>query len=127
MTRKFIVALSVAALLVFTLAMTAMAADPAPAYGAGPNANAMQNYVDANGDGLCDNFSDADGDGICDNAPQGGLNQKLDGTGGPRAGQAEGMQRGAGRGQGINKEWAPRDGSGLQNAPQGRGRWQQAQ
>ncbi len=67
MTRKFIVALSVAALLVFTLAVTAMAADlPQPT--APSNANAMHNYVDANGDGLCDNFSDADGDGICDNA-----------------------------------------------------------
>ena len=87
MTRKFIVALSVAALLVFTLAVTAMAADPAPAYGAGPNANAMHNYVDANGDGLCDNFSDADGDGICDNAagrPQ--PEARRDGR--PRMGQA---------------------------------------
>ncbi len=28
-----------------------------------------QNYVDANGDGICDNFVDADGDGINDNCP----------------------------------------------------------
>jgi len=135
MTRKLIVALSVAALLVFTLAVTAMAADPAPVYGAGPNANAMHSFVDEDGDGLCDNFSDADGDGICDNAPQARLNQKLDGTGGPGMGQALGTPRGlgrddAGRGQGFGhfaKQQAPRDGSGLQGAPQGRGRWQQAQ
>ncbi|MCB9140345.1 MAG: hypothetical protein H6642_18575 [Caldilineaceae bacterium] len=33
------------------------------------------NYVDLDGDGVCDNFIDADGDGVCDNCTQSGVNQ----------------------------------------------------
>ena len=33
------------------------------------NGRCGQNYVDADGDGICDNFVDVDGDGINDNCP----------------------------------------------------------
>ena len=70
-----------------------------------PNGSGI-NFVDEDGDGLCDQFVDEDGDGLCDNCDQlgagqmgrrGGRNQ--DGTGdGP-------MRRGGGRqgGQGRNR------------------------
>ena len=136
MKRKLIVALSVAALLVFTLAVTAMAAGPGPNAGApagldgtGANANAVCNFVDEDGDGVCDNFVDEDGDGVCDQAPQARLNQQFGGMRGRMAAQTQGTPRSfgfdsAGRGQGFSNQWAPRDGSGLQDAPMGRGRWQ---
>lgn len=139
MTRKLIVALSVAALLVFTLAVTAMAAGPnmdAPAGtpGMGLNANGVcEDFVDADGDGVCDSFLDEDGDGVNDLASQVRLNQEFGGMRGRMAAQAQpqaqGARRGfrfddAARGQGFNNQWAPRDGSGLQDAPLGGRRWQ---
>lgn len=39
--------------------------------GAGPN------FVDADGDGVCDNFVDEDGDGINDNAPRDGTGNRM--------------------------------------------------
>ncbi|MCI9098724.1 MAG: peptidoglycan-binding protein [Lachnospiraceae bacterium] len=47
---------------------TAVPAAAAP-YGCGRNPQCGQNYVDANGDGICDNFVDNNGDGRNDNCP----------------------------------------------------------
>lgn len=38
-------------------------------FGSGRNGRCGQNYVDADGDGVCDNFVDEDGDGVNDNCP----------------------------------------------------------
>lgn len=123
MLRKWMVSTAVAAMLVVGVVGAAMAADETPAlpYGAG----------------TCVNFVDADGDGVCDNAPQ-------DGTGSQnqRGGQGnQGLrpsQAGTGQGtygsanfvdadgdgecdlwqdadgDGVN-DAAPRDGTGSQN------------
>lgn len=40
--------------------------------GCGKNAGCGQNYMDNNGDGICDNFLDENGDGINDNCIGGG-------------------------------------------------------
>ena len=79
---------TVSAALVLSLAVTG-------AFAAGNGRG--RNYVDANGDGVCDNygtgrgqyFVDADGDGVCDNCTQQGLC--------PRDGS--GRQNGWGRGR----------------------------
>jgi len=137
MTRKLIVALSVAALLVFTLSAAAMAAGPGPNMdtpagtpGMGLNANGVcDDFVDADGDGVCDSFLDEDGDGINDLAPQARLNRQAGGMRG-RMAQAQSNARGfrfddaAPRGRGFSNQWAPRNGSGLQDAPRGGWRWQ---
>ena len=47
--------------------------------GKGMKTGTGQNWVDANGDGVCDNFVDANGDGINDN-PQGYRGGKGNGT-----------------------------------------------
>ena len=44
-------------------------------------------------DGICDNFVDEDGDGICDNCPNDGV---CDGTGPRGAGNGQGAGNGAG-------------------------------
>ncbi len=128
MQRKFIIALAIASLLVFTFALSAMAAGPGtgggtPALdGTGGYGNAMRNFVDADGDGTCDNFVDEDGDGVCDNA--GSMQNFVDEDGDGvcdnaaqgRQGQRSSTMRG--RGQGLH------DGSGMQSGPMGRGRRQ---
>lgn len=53
----------------------------------GRNPQCGQNYVDANGDGICDNFVDNNGDGINDNCPGYGQGQ----------GQGQGQRRGQNR------------------------------
>ena len=63
-----------------------------------------QNWVDTNGDGICDNFVDANGDGINDN-PQGyrggsGTGVKGKGQGVGRFGTSSGVCDGTGKGRG---------------------------
>lgn len=62
---------NIAVLLLTTLmigsAVPAAAAPCCGGRGSGPRCG--QNYVDANGDGVCDNFVDNNGDGINDNCP----------------------------------------------------------
>ena len=62
--RSILVFLLVAALTVGNAVPTVAAP-----YGGGRGGRCGQNYVDANGDGVCDNFVDANGDGINDNCP----------------------------------------------------------
>jgi len=64
MKKRSILALLLAALTIGT----AVPAAAAP-YGCDRNPQCGQNYVDANGDGICDNFVDNNGDGRNDNCP----------------------------------------------------------
>ena len=99
---------TVSAALVLSLAVTG-------AFAAGNGRG--RNYVDANGDGVCDNygtgrgqyFVDADGDGVCDNCGTGCGQYFVDADG---DGVCDNCTQ-----QGL----CPRDGSGRQNG-WGRGR-----
>ena len=105
-TRKL--SLIAAALVLFSLfAVSAMAADQqrdrdqdltnAPDFApmkqtrAGVNADITATEVAFNSDGTCDNFVDEDGDGICDNCPNDGI---CDGTGPKGAGNGQGAGNG---------------------------------
>lgn len=57
-----------------------------PQYG-GRGPQCGQNYIDADGNGICDNFVDQNGDGINDNCP----------------GYGQGAGRGQGQGQGLGQ------------------------
>ncbi len=66
---------SILVLLLTTLTIgSAIPATAAP-YCCGRNPQCGQNYVDADGDGICDNFVDNNGDGINDNCPGNGQGQ----------------------------------------------------
>ena len=91
-------------LLLALLSTCAVAADePLPCQ------NPCMNYVDTDGDGVCDNacqsgcrFIDEDGDGVCDNAGQNGcrfIDEDGDGMC-DNAGQADCMRSGRGMGCG---------------------------
>ncbi len=138
MLRKWMTSALVAALLVVAVVGAALAADETVTAPVGP--------------GQCTEFVDADGDGVCDNAGQNGM-----GNGSRRGmqGNRTGMQGnrtgmgGMGAGQGLNQSgnfvdadgdgqcdlWqdadgdgvndsAPRDGTGNQHGRSGRGRHQ---
>lgn len=81
-------------ILVFLLAAALTVGNAVPTvaapYGGGRGGRCGQNYVDANGDGVCDNFVDANGDGINDNCPGYGNGQ----------GCGNGQRRGNGQGCG---------------------------
>ncbi|MDK2946999.1 hypothetical protein SAMN04488589_0178 [Methanolobus vulcani] len=88
-TRKL--SLIAAALMLFSLfAVSAMAA-----YGDhGQNGNGDGTCLydgDCPNDGICDNFVDEDGDGVCDNCPNGGI---CDGTGPHGVGNSQGEGKG---------------------------------
>ena len=80
---------SILVLLLTTLTVgTAVPAAAAP-YGCGRNPQCGQNYVDANGDGICDNFVDNNGDGRNDNCPGYGKGQGLGCGNGQGLGQGQ--------------------------------------
>lgn len=80
---------SILVLLLTTLTIgTAVPAAAAP-YGCGRNPQCGQNYVDANGDGICDNFVDNDGDGRNDNCPGYGNGLGLGCGNGQKRGQCQ--------------------------------------
>lgn len=60
---------SIFVLLLTTLTIGSAVPAAAAPYCGGRGAQCGQNYVDADGDGICDNFVDANGDGINDNCP----------------------------------------------------------
>lgn len=68
---------SILVLLVAALTLGSSVPVTAAPCGGGRNGRCGQNYVDADGDGVCDNFVDADGDGINDNCPGYGNGQNL--------------------------------------------------
>lgn len=72
MKKRSVIVLLAAALTIGN----AVPAAAAP-YCGGGNGRCGQNYVDADGDGVCDNFVDEDGDGINDNCPAFGNGQGL--------------------------------------------------
>ena len=91
MKRMILLGLGAMAIL-FAVAVSAQAQNPTtpqnpPARGAGMGAN----FVDANGDGICDNFQN------------GGLHQ----------GQGQGRGKGHGRGMGNGAHVGPQDGTGF--------------
>ena len=91
MKKRSILVLLVAALTIGN----AVPAAAAP-YGCGRNPQCGQNYVDIDGDGVCDNFVDANGDGINDNCPGYGNGR---GCGnGPGYGNGQGCGNGPGYG-----------------------------
>lgn len=94
MKRIVIGAVVLGAALLLTGAAEAQSTDPA-----GPPANTGRNFVDADGDGVCDN---------CTGTPRG---QGRQGRQGQRARQGGKGQRGPGDGTG-NHGVGPRDGSG---------------
>lgn len=115
MRNKLSISLAFALVLLLALAATALAQGPR-------NSNPGQN-----GPGLCENYIDEDGDGICDYAPR-------DGTG-KHNGYAQGRGAGLGAGpygsqdgscdnyidedgDGVNDN-APRDGTGEQHGRHG--------
>lgn len=67
---------SIFVLLLTTLTIGSAIPTAAAPYCCGRNPQCGQNYVDANGDGICDNFVDNNGDGINDNCPGNGQGQK---------------------------------------------------
>lgn len=70
------------------------------------NGRCGQNYVDADGDGICDNFVDVDGDGINDNCPGYGNGQ------GRGNGQGYGNGQGCGNGR-CGQNYVDADGDGV--------------
>lgn len=130
MLRKWMTAALVAALLVVAVAGAAMAADEPLTPPVGPG--------QGQGPGQCAEFVDADGDGVCDNAGQGRLGagprqsaQGMQGnrtgmSGARRAGMGQGMGQSMGQGAGFvdaNGDgqcdlWQDADGDGVNdNAP----------
>lgn len=85
MLRKWMTAVVMAALLVVMVVGAAMAADDTPAAPYGP--------------GQCTEFVDANGDGVCNNAPQNGTGNAY-GRGGQGRHAGMGARNAAGQGQG---------------------------
>lgn len=114
--KKIITILTVLSLLL-TAGLTAMAEnDAAPA--ACPAGCTKANFVDANGDGVCDSFVDADNDGVCDGC---GLRQGNQGQRGANFTDADGdgvcdlraqRQANGGRRQGARVQQGNRNGVG---------------
>jgi hypothetical protein len=97
MLRKWMVSSAVAAMLVVGVVGAAMAADetPAPPYGAGQ----------------CTEFVDVNGDGVCDNAPQDGTgNQNQRGGQGNQGNRPS--QAGTGQGTYGSADFVDADGDG---------------
>lgn len=98
---KIVSAVMVVALLATSLGGASLARGPRNG-----DADGICDFVDEDGDGICDNFVDEDGDGVCDNALH-------DGTGyGHGYGDCDGSCDGT--------QPAPQDGTGSQHGP-GRG------
>lgn len=109
MQNRFSMAFVVALVLILALSATALAQGP-------KNGNPGQN-----GTGLCDNYVDADGDGVCDHAPQDGTGEQQGPNSSVGAGGApHGAQDGScdnyvdADGDDVNDS-APRDGTGNQH------------
>ena len=91
---------TISAALVLSMAVTG-------AFAAGNGYGRSRNFVDADGDGVCDNygtgrgqyFVDADGDGVCDNYGTGRGQYFVDADG---DGVCDNYGTGCGRGQGRN-------------------------
>ena len=76
----------------------------APGRGTGTPTGLGANYVDEDGDDVCDHYEDSDGDGRCDNCTQEGTGQMMRRGGGNQdgSGNRAAMHRSAGR-QGRNR------------------------
>lgn len=79
--KKTIGFLLVVGLMVGAMAAVALAATPGDGIPAGADDQTGANFVDEDGDGVCDGFVDEDGDGICDNAGENGHGEGAMGEG----------------------------------------------
>lgn len=122
--KKTIGFLLVVGLMVGAMAAVALASTPGDGIPAADDQTGA-NFVDVDGDGVCDEFVDEDGDGVCDNAGQnamgegngymGGRNAEFD-ENGPR-GTHQGSNGGAGfvdaDGDGVCDNCVDEDGDGV--------------
>ena len=110
--KKTIGFLLVVGLMVGAMAAVALAATPGDGMPAADD-RIGANFVDEDGDGVCDEFVDEDGDGVCDNAGQNAMGEGNGYMGGRNAEFSENGPHGTHQGSNGGAGFVDADGDGV--------------